>query len=53
MAQQVKMIDTKFDYLSSILGSHMVGGENQFSQVVLWAPHVYSGMCVHIHTLDK
>lgn len=37
MAQQVKMIDTKFDYLSSIPGSHMVGGET--SSLKLFSEH--------------
>lgn len=45
MAQQGKVLATKPNTLSSILGTYMVQGEKQFSQVV-WFPQAHHG----IHT---
>lgn len=44
---RVKVLATKPDGLSLIpAGTHMVEGENQFLQVVLWC------VCTHIHTIQ-
>lgn len=43
MVQRVEALATKPDYLSLLpLGTHMVEGENQFLQVVLWCLYTYT-----------
>ena len=42
-------------YLSSILGTHMVEGQNWFqnclriSKIVPWCIHIYAGICMHTY----
>lgn len=54
MAQWVKALDAKPDDLSSVPGIHIIEGENQLLEVVLWLPHVYCGMhtptYIHMYT---
>lgn len=50
MAQEVKARATKFDDLNTSPRTHMLEGENQFLQVVVWHPHIYSGTLALIRT---
>lgn len=49
MAQHIKALATKHDYLSPILETYMIKGKNHFPCVVLWPLYVHGGICVHVH----
>lgn len=49
MAQQVKMIDTKFDYLSSIFGPTWLG-EKTSSLKLFSEHHMCTVACVYTYT---
>lgn len=55
MVQRVKVLVAKPEDWGSIPGSHMLEGENQVLQGVLWPPQVHCGMCVykHIHICKR
>lgn len=51
MAQWVKVLASKPGDLSSIPKTHVMGGENQLTKVVLQPPHTFPGTCAptYIH----
>lgn len=44
MAQRVKAVAAESEYMSSVLRSHMVEGEDRLPQVVFWTSYTYKGM---------
>ena len=49
MSQLVKVFATKADSLSSILGSHIVDGNNLLLKIMFWPPIVCTSAHTHAH----
>lgn len=52
MAEQVKVLAAKPSGLGSIPETHMVEGEGQLPQIVLWPLHLIYGLRVHEHKIN-